>query len=411
MRFVPPKLSRIASRSITFLPLVLICVSLYGQDRSGQVGLVKTMPPEGRSVKVEGGFMVPYTSTIPGSKIKFEMVPIPGGEFLMGSPKSEADREASEGPQFKVKVEPFWMGKYEITWSEYKTFMELHDVFKDFESYKMRPVTEKNQADAISAPSNLYDPSFTFESGEEPRQPAVTMAQYAAKQYTKWLSSVSTQFYRLPGEAEWEYACRAGTTTAFSFGDDPKQLGDHAWYYDNADDKTQLVGQKKPNPWGLHDMHGNVAEWVLDEFKEDHYAAFKGGVTSSGDALAWPVKLFPRVVRGGSWELDPEQCRSASRMKSHDDEWRAEDPNFPQSPWWFTSSPATGIGFRIIRPLHAPKSKEAKEKYWKADLEQIARDVKFRISQEGRGAFGIVDPSLPKAIEELKQVKKQKRNK
>src|SRR5688500_7516777 len=102
------------------------------------------------------------------------------------------------------------------------------------------------------------------------------MSQFAARQSTRWLSGISTQSLRLPREAEWEYACRAGTTTAFSFGDDPKQLGDYAWYFENSGEKMNHVAKKKPNPWGLYDMHGNVGEWVLDEYIVDGYKLHAG---------------------------------------------------------------------------------------------------------------------------------------
>lgn len=381
------------------LALLVICPFVYGSSlTAGDIpGLVKEKPAEGPAVKTDQGYMVPYKATIPGTDVEFEMVPIPGGTFKVGSPESEADRDATEGPQFEVTVQPFWMGKYEITWSEYKKFMDLYSVFKTFESKKIRPVTAANKVDAITAPTELYDPSFTFEFGEEPRQPAVTMTQYAAKQYTKWLSAITGQFYRLPGEAEWEYACRAGSDTAYSFGDDPSKLDEYAWYYDNSDDTTHDVGEKKPNKFGLYDMHGNVAELVLDELLEDGYARFKGKKVTAEDATVWPKTEYPRVAKGGSWEDDPDACRCAARVGTHAEEWKSEDPNLPLSPYWFTSDPSRGVGFRIMRPLTPPKDRE---KYWEADHNMIRMAVDNRLS-EGRGAIGVVDKELPAAIKKL----------
>jgi formylglycine-generating enzyme required for sulfatase activity len=345
--------------------------------------------------------MVPYTVTIPGTEATFEMLPIPGGVGVVGSPEDEDDREDNEGPQFRVEVEPFWMSKYEVTWEEYKQYMALYGIFKEFEVGNIRPVTDENRIDAITAPTELYDPSYTFEYGEDADLPAVTMTQYAAKQYTKWISGVTGEFYRLPSEAEWEYACRAGTTTAYHFGDDPDDLDDYAWYYDNSDDMPHPVGEKEPNAFGLYDMHGNVAEWVLDQLLEDGYEKFEGQTVSAADALAWPTELVPRVIKGGSWESDPEECRSAFRLPSEEEEWKLEDPNLPLSPWWFTGDPTRGIGFRVMRPLNAPDSKEAKEEYWKPSSPETIDGVTSR-RQEGRGGEGIVDQDLPKAIEEIR---------
>ncbi len=365
-------------------------------------GIVLKKPLKEPFVKIEGGYMVPYTRTIPGTDVKYTMMPIPGGKFMMGSPEDEEDRRDDEGPQFEVTVEPFWMGKYEVTWAEYKKYMQLFDAFKSLQSKGLRKVTAENEIDAITAPSALYDPSFTYSAGEAPDQPAATMTQYAAKQYTKWLSLTTTSFYRLPTEAEWEYACRAGTKTAFYFGEDADDLEDHAWDIESSDDERHPVGQLKPNPWGLYDMYGNVAEWVLDQYSEEGYDHVGEGESVTVDqAFRKPTELFPRVVRGGSFELEPEDCRSAARVGSDDNEWKIEDPNFPKSPWWYTDSPGTGVGFRIIRPLKTPDSDKAKNAFWEADLEMIKDDAKNRIVDNGRGAYGVVDEDLPKDISEL----------
>ena len=373
------------------------------------VGTVETTPPGITAKKPaeqpfvelpDGRFMVPYTATIPGTSIEFKMIPISSGKFKMGSPDSENDRRDDEGPQFEVIMQPFWMGEYEVTWSEYKKFMQLDKVFKALQAKGLRKVTNETEIDGVTAPSSLYDPSFTFEAGDGPRYPAASMTQFAAKQYTKWLSLTSDTFYRLPTEAEWEYACRAGTTTAYYFGDDVEELEEHAWFVDNADEERHRVGELKPNPWGLYDMYGNVAEWVLDQYSDKGYAHLDGKSVSAEEAFQKPTKLYPRVVRGGSWELESEDCRSATRLGSNDKAWRAEDPNFPKSPWWYTDSPALGVGFRLLRPLAEP-SREAKEDFWKADVEDISDDAKNRIFENGRGAYGTVDPNLPKEISEL----------
>jgi len=379
----------------------VLCITTSAQELPP--GLSKTKPETGRYVQTENGFMVPYTVPIPGTEVTFTMEPIPGGAFKLGSPASEAGRQADEGPQIEVTVAPFWMGKHEVTWAEYKEFMRLYAIFKDFQSQGIRPVSEENKVDAITAPTELYDPSFTFELGEHPQQPAVTVTQYAAKQYTKWLSKITGLQYRLPAEAEWEYACRAGTTTAYHFGDDAGQLDDFAWHLDNAEEAPRKVGQKKPNPWGLHDMHGNVWEWCLDEYFEDGYSRLNGKPVDAAGSIAWPTKLFPRVLRGGSWDDEPDRCRSSSRLASSDIDWKAQDPNLPRSPWWFTDDPARAVGFRLVRPLQ-DLPKDALAKYWEADVEAVSGDVQLRL-EEGRGVLGLVDQALPQAIRQREEAK------
>ena len=167
-------------------------------------------------------------------------------------------------------------------------------------------------------------------------------------EYCRWLSAKTGKVYRLPTEAEWEYACRAGTKTAYSFGDDPAKLGEYAWYVDNAE-KPQPVGKKKPNPWGLYDMHGNVAEWCLDHYVADTYKhILDRQADASGPVVLPDAKEYPYVARGGSWDDDADKLRSAARRGSNP-EWSVQDPQRPQSIWWHTD--ATFVGFRVVRPL------------------------------------------------------------
>ena len=396
---------------VIFLLLLCCCGTAFCRELPG---FSKVAPGEGASVKTDQGFLVPYQEKIPGTDITFEMIPIPAGTFLMGSPATEDGRAEDEGPQVRVEVPAFWMGKCEVTWAEYHEYMATYEAFKSFGDLQDDPaqletleVTSKfldqqpQDVDAITSPTPLYEPSFTYYPGEEPDQPAVTMTQYAAKQYTKWLSGIIGRQYRLPTEAEWEYAARAGTTTAYSFGDSASGLDQYAWHEGNSEEETHVVGTKQPNAWGLFDMHGNAAEWVLDGYLPDHYASLGDGVHNAKEAVAWPAKVYPRVIRGGSWLDQPQQCRSAARFKSDDPEWKISDPNLPNSPWWYTEDPTTGIGFRIVRPLEAMDQQQRKQ-VWDADNKWITQDVADRL-EEGRGAQGTADPLLPAAIQELRE--------
>jgi formylglycine-generating enzyme required for sulfatase activity len=309
--------------------------------------------------------MKPYTELIEHSDGKIEMLPIKGGKFLMGSPASEKGRKDDEGPQHEVQVDPFWMAKCELTWDAYEVWMADLDVFT-------REVTgvPANARDKAADKYQLTQPTkpytdMSFGMGKR-QYPAICMTQHSARIFCKWLSAKTGRYYRLPTEAEWEYACRAGTTTAYSFGDDPDKLGDYAWTMDNSEEKYQKVGQKKPNPWGLHDMHGNVAEWVLDQHTTDFYGKFAG--KTAVNPLAIPLTEYNRVVRGGSWDSDAAAARSAARNASHLD-WKQQDPQLPQSIWYLTD--ALGVGFRVVRPLVEPTAEEEKAKWDKSEPPQI----------------------------------------
>ena len=301
------------------------------------------------SAKPAGDFEA-YTETIPGTDRSFSMSAIPGGTFHIGSPSSEANRAEDEGPQQAVQLEPFWMGTYEVTF-------DLYEVFRDKDLDKDTSAMDPNYTvDAVTRPSPPYEDP-TFGMGKY-GYPAGSMTQFAALKFCQWLSQKTGKLYRLPTEAEWEYACRAGSTTAYSFGDDPEQLDEYGWYWDNSDGNFQKVGQKKPNAWGLYDMHGNVAEWTLDQYEEGFYATLEGDTTKAPWSL--PTKLHPRTVKGGSYEDDPEELRSANRIMSNLD-WKRRDPQLPKSYWWNTDSPF--VGFRLVRPQKEMTPEEIEE-FW-----------------------------------------------
>ncbi len=333
--------------SFRFLSRLLSCTAL------ASLGALLSAQAPNKTVTPHADDFKAYVQPLPGTQLSIDMVPVAGGEFLMGSPESETGRKPDEGPQHKVKVDPFWMGKYEITWDLYELF-----VYKQIESAPTSTVSTKSASlvDAVTHPTPPYV-EMSFGMGKV-GFPAVNMTQYAALQYCKWLTSKTGVFYRLPTEAEWEYACRAGTTTAYSFGNDLSQLKEHGWFLENSNSKYQQVGKKQANPFGLHDMHGNVAEWTYDQYIPDFYAQAAGGVTNN--PVARPTKLYPHAVRGGSWDDDADRLRSAARRASNP-KWKQRDPQIPRSNWWMTN--ASFVGFRVVRPLKQP-SKEEIAKYW-----------------------------------------------
>ncbi|MDR0328555.1 MAG: formylglycine-generating enzyme family protein [Planctomycetaceae bacterium] len=306
--------------------------------------------------------MKPYTEKIFGSDQTFNMVPIKGGKFKMGSPESEEGRNEDEGPQIEVEVQPFWMEEHETTWREYEQFAMkyVRQGRKTADALSARD----RIADAHAAPTSVWGTSTAHANRGKDGYPVAGITMYAAQAYCKWLTALTGRYYRLPTEAEWEYACRAGTTTPYSFGKDAENLDDYACWFENCMGEVEKIKTKKPNPWGLYDMYGNVAEWVLEEYAKDTYAQRKPGTFAA--PVKPPVSKVGskdgiNIVRGGNVDCEePADLRSACRVQ-YSEEWRKDDPQYPKSIWWLTSQGS--VGFRVVRPLNPPKTEEEAKQY------------------------------------------------
>ncbi len=284
-----------------------------------------------------------YSQKIPNSSLSFKMVPVKAGSVLLGSPATEPKRMQDEGPQKNIRLSAFWMGAYEVTRDEF-------DVF-----YKDETTSMNEDVDAITRPSAQYV-DLSWGMGKEGGYPVNSMSQYAALMYCRWLYKKTGIFYRLPTEAEWEYACRAGSTSAFYFGDDSTQLGDNAWYEKNSENKFHKVGEKKPNAWGLYDMLGNVMEWTMDHYDAKAYTTLAG----TDPMVSYSPKKYPKSLRGGGFISQANEMRSAKRFPS-DPEWNKRDPQIPKSKWWLTDG--SFVGIRVVRPLQQPSAEQINQFY------------------------------------------------
>jgi formylglycine-generating enzyme required for sulfatase activity len=319
--------------------------------------------------KAEAAKLEAYTQEIPlavGSKI--DLIPIPAGKFKIGSDPKSHNHKPDEAPQREIVIPAFFMAKLETTWDIYRPYMENGKARNkdgtlnrdaDMSTSEAPDVkSDETLIDTVTQPTPPYIPMhFSMGDGYSKDYPAVGITHHAANKFCEWLSAQTGNFYRLPTEAEWEYACRAGTMTAYSFGDDASKLGEYAWFADNSEFQYQKVGTKKPNPWGLYDMHGNAAELTLDQYTADVYAKIKDGVINPW--VAAPNR-YPTVFRGGHWDTEAAMLRSAARGQTSA-ELKAIDPQIPKSLWYFTN--ASWLGFRVVRPLEIP-SVEEMHKAW-----------------------------------------------
>lgn len=298
--------------------------------------------------EVQGDFSH-YTEHIPSTALVFEMAPIPAGTFRMGSESSGREDEA---PLHSVELEAFWMGTHEVTWDIFELFLD-----KNYElAISEEPIGEK--VDGLSRPSLPYL-DMTFGMGKKGK-PAIGMTQYGAIQFCHWLYLKTGIFYRLPTEAEWEYAARAGSQTRYFFGEEEEKLQEYAWISENSAESTHAVGIKKPNPWGLYDIYGNVMEWTQDQYDPEFYKQ-----SPRTNPVNISQNLYPRVVRGGSFQEEAAEISSSKRYTTSP-QWKQLDPQIPKSQWWFPEAPFLGI--RLVRPLQTPSKEEIAAYYGKAPL-------------------------------------------
>jgi sulfatase modifying factor 1 len=287
-----------------------------------------------------------FTEQIPGSGVCFRMIAIPGGTFTMGSPESEPLRDSDE-TQHRVTIDSFFIAEFEVTWDEYMEF--YRETAAEGRSTDTEGLRLKNEGvDAITGATPPYGkPDQNWGMGQ---RPAISMSYHAAETYCRWLSLVTGRHYRLPTEAEWEYACRAGTETPYFFEGNPAKfekrgifrgktdtavINTYVIYRGNSPSKTQEPSAVKANPWGLKNMSGNVAEFCSDIYE---------GTTE-------------HVIRGGSYRDDAAGVRSAARDFTRTDEWLKTDPQMPKSKWWY--SDCFYVGFRVVlNTKHAAVSKE-----------------------------------------------------
>ncbi len=296
---------------------IAFCIAIYTQ-----------LPAQPQPYSVE-------TKTIPGTEVSYQLAYLPGGAFRMG-----------EGEGHEVSLDPFWIGVKEVTYEEFVLFQ-----YRDNDSDASVRTEGQYKADAVLRPTPQYI-DFTFGMGSKGGFPAVSMTQQGALRYCQWLYQKTGEFYRLPTEAEWEYACRAGATGSLPPNVSADSLQDHAWLFENSYEKYQPTGQKTANAWGLYDLLGNVAEWTLDQYADNYFELIGA---AAANPLIPPTQRHSRTVRGGSYDTFAQDCSCTRRQKS-DPRWQQRDPQIPKSKWWNTDSPF--LGFRLVKPAKAPTAAE-----------------------------------------------------
>lgn len=318
-------------------------------------GMTSSAPAELFTEAAEVTAHEDYTETIPYTTVSFNMKAIPGGSFMIGSPDDEQMRKPDEGPQKQVNISPFFMAEIEVSWDEYLAFYGA--TAAEGRSTDTEGTRTQDDLDAISGPTPPYgQPDQNWGMG---KRPAITMTYHAAETYCKWLSQVTGKTYRLPTEAEWEYAARAETQTPFFFEGEPRDFSQKGFfsklfgkenniidqyviYATNSQGKTEVPDAVQPNPFGLKNMLGNIMEYCSDWYAEDAYEMLQDGVTDPKG----PLTGEEHVVRGGTFKSPVDEVRSAARDYTRMEDWMRTDPQMPKSIWWL--SDCNSVGFRVV---------------------------------------------------------------
>jgi formylglycine-generating enzyme required for sulfatase activity/nitrate/TMAO reductase-like tetraheme cytochrome c subunit len=330
----------------------------YTHGSNKTFGSVSSAPGEiyKEAAKVTG--FGPFTEQIPNSSVTFRMMAIPGGSYKMGSSDSEPFRKPDEGPVKEVEISPFYMAQVEVTWDEYLAFYQ-QTAAEGRSTDTEGPRSKKSLAtDAISGATPPYgQPDQGWGLGQ---RPAISFTFHAAEAYCKWLSLVTGKKYRLPTEAEWEYACRAGTETPYFFPGDPLKfekkgirarlskndttvINSYVIFSGNSNSRTQTADMVRPNNFGLKNMSGNVAEFCSDWYQTDAYRQYPSGILKDPKG---PETGEEHVVRGGSYLDLAGSVRSAARSFTRSADWLKTDPQIPKSMWWY--SDCFNVGFRVV---------------------------------------------------------------
>ena len=296
-----------------------------------------------------------FTETIPNTTVSFQMKAIPGGSFKIGSPGNEPLRKPDEGPQKEVKISPFFMAEIEVSWEVYMAFYSA--TAAEGRSTDTEGTRTMADVDAISGPTPPYgQPDQNWGLGN---RPAITMSYHSAETFCKWLTQVTGKTYRLPTEAEWEYAARGGKQTPFFFegevkdfaekgflgklfGKESDSINKYVVYAKNSKSKTQEPEKITANPYGLKNMLGNAAEYCADWYSPEAYSQLSEGTQDPKG----PASGEEHVVRGGYFKSDIADVRSASRSTTQTVGWLKTDPQMPKSIWWL--SDCNYISFRVV---------------------------------------------------------------